>query len=146
MRYLSAFLLAMSVMFVCMHTASAQSDFDISVEWVKTPKPLLKKNSKTYSAAEDADPDVEGMWSVELTDRTLFNTISRWSREAQWQLVWEADRDFPIEAQVLFQGSFQSAISLVMKSLSDTDYPLQAVVNSDARIIRIVRYMQSKNN
>jgi len=33
----------------------------------------------------------------------------------------------------------------VMQSLSDSDYPLQAIINMDTQVIRIVRYMQSPN-
>jgi hypothetical protein len=63
----------------------------------------------------------------------------------KWQLLWEADRDFPILANVFLKGSFESAILSVMQSLSDSDYPLQAIINMDTQVIRIVRYMQSPN-
>jgi len=71
--------------------------------------------------------------------------LLRWSREEKWQLLWEADRDFPILANVYLKGSFQSAILTVMQSLSDTDYPMQAIMNPNTRIIRIVRYLQTPN-
>jgi hypothetical protein len=82
---------------------------------------------------------------IQHPPRALPATLSRWSRQEKWQLLWEADRDFPILATVYLKGSFQSAILSVMQSLSDSDYPLQAILNPNTRIVRIVRYMQTPN-
>jgi Toxin co-regulated pilus biosynthesis protein Q len=117
-------------------------------EWRSAPKPQLRPEVKQYIAVNPSVP-AEGaewpVWSLEVSDTTLSNTLSRWSRQVKWQLLWEADRDFPILANVYLKGSFESAILSVMQSLSDSDYPLQAIINMDTQVIRIVRYMQSPN-
>jgi len=120
------------------------------IEWRNSPKPQLKQTERVHTPVTPPEPDgttqeVLPIWSVETTDVTLSNTLLRWSREEKWQLLWEADRDFPILATVYLKGSFQSAILTVMQSLSDTDYPMQAIMNPNTRIIRIVRYLQTPN-
>ena len=66
--------------------------------------------------------------------------LLRWTREAGWQLVWEAERDFAIDAQVALQGSFLQALGQAMATLSDSDFPLQATANTATRVVRITRY------
>lgn len=118
------------------------------LEWRKSPRPAIESHERKHTAAtlpDNPSNNVTPIWSLETADGTLSNTLSRWSRQEKWQLIWEADRDFPILATVYLKGSFQSVILSVMQSLSDSDYPLQAILNPNTRIVRIVRYMQAPN-
>ena len=132
-------------------TFSAWSQVPITetdVEWRKSPRPAIEKSERKHSPMSLPDAQSNGItpiWTIETTDVTLSNTLSRWSRQEKWQLMWEADRDFPILATVYLKGSFQSAILAIMQSLSDSDYPLQAILNPHTRVVRIVRYMQTPN-
>ena len=76
-------------------------------------------------------------------DRSLYHTLSRWAQAASWQLLWEAERDFPIRAQIRMEGGFTSAVQLVMNSLASTDYPLQAVMNKSTRVISVIRHQDT---
>ena len=121
---------------------------DSDLEWRKSPRPAIESKDRKHIPAtlpDNSSDPVTPIWSIETADTTLSNTLSRWSRQEKWQLLWEADRDFPILATVYLKGSFQSAILSVMQSLSDSDYPLQAILNPNTRIVRIVRYMQTPN-
>jgi hypothetical protein len=121
---------------------------DSDLEWRKSPRPAIESKDRKHIPAtlpDNSSDPVTPIWSIETADTTLSNTLSRWSRQEKWQLLWEADRDFPILATVYLKGSFQSAILSVMQSLSDSDYPLQAILNPNTRIVRIVRYMQPPN-
>ncbi len=80
-------------------------------------------------------------WTVELADQTFRQTLLRWTRVAGWQLVWEADRDFAIDAQVTLQGNFTQVLEEAMRSLRETDYPIYAQVNPNTRVVRIKRYL-----
>ena len=118
---------------------------DSDLEWRKSPRPAIESKDRKHIPAtlpDNSSDPVTPIWSIETADTTLSNTLSRWSRQEKWQLLWEADRDFPILATVYLKGSFQSAILSVMQSLSDSDYPLQAILNPNTRI---VRYMQTPN-
>ena len=121
---------------------------ETDIGWSKTLRPPIEQKERKLSPIsipENTGNSVEPIWSIETTDATLSNALMRWSRQEKWQLIWEADRDFPILATVYLKGSFQSAILSVMQSLSESDYPLQAVLHPNSRIVRIVRYMQTPN-
>lgn len=43
---------------------------------------------------------------------TLHQTIADWCKQAGWQLIWQTqDLDYPIEAPLNFNGTFQEAIA-----------------------------------
>lgn len=115
------------------------------VEWIRTPRPQVPQG-RTDGAAQDNALDglrqeASTEWTVELTDRSFRQTLLRWTRIANWQLVWEVERDFAIDAQVTLNGNFLEALNQAMTSLRDTDYPVQARINPDTRVVRVVRYM-----
>ena len=140
--------LAMLLLAASPAIAQAPAPLAPDSDWRSSPKPQLSPKINQYITVNPPTP-AEGtelpVWSLEVSDGTLSNTLSRWSRQDKWQLLWEAERDFPILANVYLKGSFESAILSVMQSLSDSDYPLQAIINTDTHVIRIVRYMQSPN-
>ena len=148
-RSLATHALAATLSLVAASSAWSQvKSPDSDLEWHKSPRPAIDQPERKHVPASIPETPPEGVtpiWTLETGDATLSNTLSRWSRQEKWQLIWEADRDFPILATVYLKGSFQSAILSVMQSLADTDYPLQAVLNPNTRIVRIVRYMQTPN-
>ncbi len=79
-------------------------------------------------------------WSILVSDKTLYRTMRRWSQEAGYQLMWQVDRDFPIEVDVAFNVDFRKALEQVMAGVALTDYPIQALVNPSARVLRVVRH------
>lgn len=113
---------------------------EAQVEWIKTPRP-----SPVPSTPADAPGNVtqgpSTEWTVALADRSFYQTMLRWTRTAGWQLVWEVDRDFPIDAQVTLHGTFLEAVGLSMNALLETDFPLQSQVNEKTRVLRITRYI-----
>jgi len=118
------------------------TELDISVEWARPPKPTLNPLPGQNAPPQPSAEEPSAVWSLMTNDKTLYHSISRWAQVANWQLMWEAERDFPIQAQISIEGNFTSAIQLVMNALSNTDYPLQAVMNDATRIISIVRHQQ----
>ena len=103
-----------------------------------------KQVAPAGSASRSQNLELERIWSVELADTTLRLCLKRWSNEAQWQLVWDADRDFVIEAEVRWQGTFEQALTALLESLRNSEYPLQARLNTDGRILRIQRLAPSQ--
>lgn len=84
-------------------------------------------------------------WVLSPSDRTLSLALQRWSAAAAWQLVWEAERDFPIEVEMQLEGHFSAVLEQVMKSLQDSDHPLQAVMNAQTRVLRIRRQYEQRS-
>ncbi|MEJ2802739.1 toxin co-regulated pilus biosynthesis Q family protein [Comamonadaceae bacterium PP-2] len=122
-------------------TPSAGPRGSSNVEWIVTPRPSVRQATPAGMAVPPTvEPEAASEWSVLLSDRTLYQVLLRWTREAGWQLVWEAERDFAIDAQVALQGSFLQALGQAMATLSDSDFPLQATANTATRVVRITRY------
>ena len=134
-----------------------ESRIEMAMEWVKTSRPILTP------WAEAANPSTQGkgalppvtrsalsvnsgapvapaVWSIELSDKRLSPALQRWAGQAGWQLVWEAERDFLIDAALHVEGDFLFAIETAMRALADTDYPLQAIANRKTHVLRIIRF------
>ena len=124
----------------------AASAFEITVEWAKPPKPTLPNPSGSADPVRLPSPEPDAVWTLQTQDKTLYHSLSRWAQAAQWQLMWEAERDFPIQAQISIEGSFSAAVQLVMNALSNTDHPLQAVMNEATRVMSIVRHQQRNDS
>lgn len=128
---------------------------DMSIEWLPYARPPIQINRQTDTASQEdtawgalpevADKSVKEpkTWSLSTDDRRLSIVLQRWCALAGWQLVWEAERDFPIEVNVKIRGDFSTALEKVMKSLADSDYPLQGVVNAQTRVLRVRRQHES---
>jgi hypothetical protein len=84
-------------------------------------------------------------WSILLNDKTLYRTLRRWTQEAQYQLLWQVDRDYPVEAEITFDTTLREAVSQVMSGVALTDYPLQAIFNPTTRVLRVVRHMDENS-
>ena len=120
---------------------------EMSLEWVRSSRPVLKSlqpeqavNPVVQSLPDSGAPQV---WSIELADKRLSPALQRWAGVAGWLLVWEADRDFLLDAGLNIEGDFLHAIEVTMRALADTDYPLQASANPATRVLRISRYQAS---
>lgn len=83
-------------------------------------------------------------WEVRFRDVSVRRLLQRWALDAQYQLIWESSRDFPVEMEVVIHGDFRDGVGAVMESLSQTDYPVQALINSALRQVRVVRYLKGQ--
>jgi hypothetical protein len=103
--------------------------------------PMLPATSTAVSAPSPTPDSAIQTWTIDRKDKTLFRTLRRWSEEANYQLFWQIDRDFPIEVEIAFNTTFLDAVHNVMKGVAMTDFPLQASFNRNSRVLRISRYM-----
>lgn len=87
------------------------------------------------------EAEAPAAWAFLRADGTVHQALHRWSREAGWQLVWEVERDFPIDAEVTLRGNFLDVLNQTMAALRDTDFPLQARIHAETRVVRIGRYL-----
>ena len=120
---------------------------EMSLEWVRSSRPVLKslQPEQAVNPVVQSLPDsaARQVWSIELADKRLSPALQRWAGVAGWLLVWEADRDFLLDAGLNIEGDFLHAIEVTMRALADTDYPLQASANAATRVLRISRYQAS---
>ncbi len=123
--------------------AATMLPMDLAVEWVNHHQKPVYANPSWVQVNE---PSAEGEilpWQVQLQDKTLSQTLFRWAQTAGWQIQWDAERDHPIEATIQIQATFVQALKMVMESLADSEYPLQAVLNPQTRSMRVVRHNES---
>lgn len=114
---------------------------------VLSKRPVLASDPFDASASARIDiqqNEVSKHWLIDPVDVTLRQTLLRWSDSIGWQLIWETDKDFAIDARVELHTTFKKALETVMLSLADSAYPLQASLNRDARIVRVQRYMEQR--
>lgn len=111
------------------------------LEWSRSPRSPLGNHATQAPSVPEADEGASQQWSVLMKDKTLYRVISRWAAQAQYQLIWQIDRDYPIESGVVFEGGFRGAVTEVMSTVALTDYPLQAIFNPAARVLRVVRFL-----
>lgn len=82
---------------------------------VKTPvKPLISTTLTTPN--KDS-----GVWEIKLSDKTIKKSLQRWAKDAGWQLIWNANIDYPISASLAITGNFDYAINEVCKASQYTD-------------------------
>jgi hypothetical protein len=124
---------------------------DARMDWSRSERPQLGRSpysSALNGVAEGVDMDeqdiVSESWSISLGDKTLYRVMRRWVAQANYQLLWQVDRDFPIESEVVFRGGLRSAVAEVMSGVSRTDFPLQAIFNSSTRVLRVIRYLDER--
>jgi hypothetical protein len=115
----------------------------LAVEWVNHQQKQVYANPSWVQVSEPSDEGEVQIWQVLLQDKTLSQTLFRWAQTAGWQISWDAERDHPIEASIQIQATFVQALKMVMQSLADTEYPLQAVLNPHIRSMRVVRHNES---
>jgi hypothetical protein len=109
----------------------------------QTQSPLGVKNSGTMGQRSIDDAEVKN-WTVQFSDGTVRRMLQRWADDAGYQLLWEVPRDFPVEIEMTIQRTFRDALSLVAKSLANTDAPIQININPEVRFIRVVRSLNSQ--
>lgn len=105
--------------------------------------PDLADGISVSALDQQADPGVQ-QWQVRRADVSVRRLLQRWGQEAGWQVLWDAPRDFPIETELQLSGRIEQVVSAVVESLAITDFPVQARINSELRIIRISSYLESK--
>jgi hypothetical protein len=75
-------------------------------------------------------------WSMAPGD-TLRGVLQRWSQYAGWSIVWEATRDYPVQANLTFPRgtAFQDAVRQVMRAIWRTNPSIKATVYKNKVIV-----------
>jgi len=77
-------------------------------------------------------------WRLAVADGTVKTALTRWAKDAGWQLVWEVPVDFGIDADATVTGTFQDALETVVRALDKGDTPIQAIFYKGNKVLRIV--------
>ena len=77
------------------------------------------------------------IWVLNPKNKTLRNALTKWSKQANWQLVWNVKADYPITTTWVIPGSFETAINEVLKASQNTDVPLMAKMHDSNHVLEI---------
>lgn len=97
-------------------------------------EPHSSKGKSSFSVAQS--------WFVKIEDVTLENTFKRWAEQANYQLLWDTDREILIPAKDEFFGTFEEALSRVLQSpaIRNSEHPIEAVIYANQPpLVRITR-------
>lgn len=102
-------------------------------------------NSGTAATpAVSAQPAVAMRWSVRFSDVMLRQTLMRWAKDAGWQVSWDIGKDYPVQLEASFTGSFEDAVTQLMDSLRFSEYPALACLYDDNQVVRVLHYGDKK--
>lgn len=90
-------------------TASSSAPAQVQVLPVRLPEPPQKT------------------WTMDIKDVNYYGAFSRWASEAGYQVRWDADKHFVIEAVDTLAGTFEDAVSQVLSNpaVVYSKYPLE---------------------
>lgn len=94
-----------------------------------------------YAGPAAADTAM-GHWSVLTQDITLARTLERWGNQAGYRVKWDAQRNFLIGAPDSVEGTFETALKVILNSagIRQSDYPLEACIYANTPpLVRITR-------
>lgn len=101
------------------------------------PTSAVSTQAGSFVVPED---EASRTWRLEVSDRTVKTALSRWAKEAGWQLVWEVPVDFGIDADATITGTFDDALHAVVRALDKSDTPIQAILYKGNKVLRIVAH------
>lgn len=81
---------------------------------------------------------VQSSWEIALADKTLNTALSRWARQAGWQLVWDLPVDYAVETRTSVPGTFVEAVTLITKGMATAEIPMRAIFYDGNKVLRIV--------
>jgi hypothetical protein len=118
-----------------------------AAEAVRTPPLVSASAARSIRPAQAAldrvtvqgvKTSVPTAWAIEPEDHTVRLALDRWSRKAGWRLLWELGVDYPITVPADIDGSFEEAIAVVVRSLSQADVPPKAVFYRGNQVLRLI--------
>lgn len=81
-------------------------------------------------------------WRVQSEDIRLSTTLERWSKEAGYNLIWDAQKQVLLSAKDSFDGTLEEALKRVLSSpaIRKSEYPLEACFYpNQPPVIRVTR-------
>lgn len=103
-------------------------NLSIDVDWSR--RALFVGHRKAAQASARASQ----AWEAK-TGGTLRESVAEWAKRAGWQLVWSAPIDYPIAAQLTFEGAFLDAVTSVFRSYEKAERPLLVDVHEGQKVI-----------
>lgn len=105
------------------------------IDWAK--RQVLLSQLPPEKESKPAAPAPK--FQVKREDGYIAKSLDRWTKQAGWQLVWDAGMDLVVEADAEFSGSFEEAVSSLFSGLSEFRIPLKATLYGGNRVLRVTK-------
>lgn len=76
-------------------------------------------------------------WILDPKDSMLKNVFTNWCKRKGWQLVWNAQADYPITTHWEIEGTFEYAINEVLKATQSNDIALTGIMYDSNKVLEI---------
>lgn len=109
------------------------------LEKIKVMKRLNAEQAtqETIKKAAAVEKRIFNTWSIQQ-DETLRSGLNKWVTKAGWRyLAWQSEREFPIVVGISVSGSFQEAISQVLKAYHRSGNPLYGCLKGGNKVLVI---------
>lgn len=84
------------------------------------PEQITKKALSIGKSKKDQLEDPKNIWKA-TSGQTLRAILKNWSESLGVSLVWAADFDYPVQAEISIKGSYVDAVTTLLDGLSDAD-------------------------
>ena len=86
------------------------------------------------TAQAPQETEIPQSWQVGPEDVTLFDALTRWSKQADWQVVWETTDDLLIPAKATYHGTYRQAVRALFLSFATSLVPTFYMDNNVVRV------------
>lgn len=100
--------------------------------------PIASPSGDAPNGKDASDGTNTLRWSLSERDKTLKTALERWSHAVGWRLIWELSVDYRIDAAASIDGTFEEAITAVMKNMEHADVPPKAIFYRGNGVLRVV--------
>jgi hypothetical protein len=101
-------------------------------------KPITAAAATSTNAVTTVVSKPVQTWSVTVADRSVRGLLERWAKVANYQVLWEIPVDLELNANATLTGSFEDALSALLASLKNSEYPIEAIIY-DNNVVRMVK-------
>lgn len=101
-------------------------------------KPITATAATSANAVTTVVSKPVQTWSVTVADRSVRGLLERWAKVANYQVLWEIPVDLELNANATLTGSFEDALSALLASLKNSEYPIEAIIY-DNNVVRMVK-------
>ncbi len=77
-------------------------------------------------------------FSISTQDQYISNALRRFASAHGWKLSWEVDRDFDVQYDATFSGSFLEIVEQIASALQNVNTPIRVKAYHGNHVLRVI--------
>ncbi len=129
-----------TIIFTANKAVKVVDSFIINSNESKSESNIVDKNDtieSTKLANNLKERLVPQQWVLDPSDKTIREALNKWSKLANWQLIWNVSADYPIVTRWVINADFENAVNEVLRASSVTNVPLMANMYDNNHVLEI---------